>query len=244
MGVHNSLGMLMTPLAAYADGRVIWVCMHETRLGDYETFIEKGGYTMMGELASAWREIGKTMAASSSQRRESNSGVDHPVSYLCADDSIAFCRWLTQYEREQGRLGKKNRYRLPTDAEWSLAANLPEVQDVLNLAHRPPVPEYYWGDDFPPVWTVGNLGLMTDGYAATAPVMQFTPNKLGLYDISGNVSELCVLSPGLYVRRGASWCTDRQSELKTSYRELCASHSRAIGAGFRCVLEQREVTSE
>jgi formylglycine-generating enzyme required for sulfatase activity len=55
-----------------------------------------------------------------------NQGPDYPVVEVSWDDANAFCQWLTNKERTEGRITSDQRYRLPTDAEWSNAAGLTE----------------------------------------------------------------------------------------------------------------------
>jgi toxoflavin biosynthesis protein ToxD len=93
-----------------------------------------------------------------------------PVCYLNVHHARAYCAWLS---RVTGRT-----VRLPTDAEWSLAAMGPGLQRV-----------YPWGD----TWDVkrANIGGDADGFPEVAPVGSFpsgaTPE--GIQDMAGNIWE-------------------------------------------------------
>ena len=50
----------------------------------------------------------------------------HPVVRVSWQDATDFCEWLTAKERGGGRIEEGQRYRLPTDLEWSVAAGIAE----------------------------------------------------------------------------------------------------------------------
>jgi formylglycine-generating enzyme required for sulfatase activity/serine/threonine protein kinase len=118
-----------------------------------------------------------------------NQSDDTPVVNVSHNDATAFCLWLANKE------GKA--YRLPTEAEWEYACRAGTTG------------RYYSGDDPKQLTKIANIrdeilkakfsGMPTaqapvessDGYAFPAPVGQFAPNPFGLYDMIGNVSELC-----------------------------------------------------
>ena len=92
-----------------------------------------------------------------------------------------------------------------------------------------------------------------DGFASTAPVGKFRPNRLGIYDGSGNVAEwvndyYSVPTPGITqpivdplgpdngttrVIRGSSWRHAGEMELRLSYRDYSAEPRPDVG--FRVV---------
>ena len=163
-----------------------------------------------------WRynEIGVTLKKSEWNR---------PVIFVSWNDANVYCHWLSK------QTGKK--YRLPTEAEWEFAAGN-------GATHT----KYSWGNDLPnnnhkvgnladetshPIydhnaWN-GYISDYTDGYYFSAPVGSFEANKMGLYDMTGNVEEWCSdifngdnyysNSPNTdpqgyeihYVNRGGSW---------------------------------------
>jgi eukaryotic-like serine/threonine-protein kinase len=190
---------------------------------------------------------------------------NHPVVRVNWDDASAFCDWLTQHERGAGKLDEGQFYRLPTDAEWSMLAGMPdegggtpEKRDGMNR-------DYLWGkstapNTWPPPANAGNfadtalrqgavkgrgesINGYTDGFAYTSPVGTFTANTFGLFDVSGNVWQWVFDSynggtqkKDWGVLRGGCWATSKQEELRLGYRNVVSREERDVVFGFRCVL--------
>jgi formylglycine-generating enzyme len=104
-----------------------------------------------------------------------DSIMNHPVVHVSWEDAMAYCKWT----------GK----RLPTEAEWEWAAKGNNVNAGYGWGEEPlneqAIQTNIWQGNFPSKNTVA------DKFMFTAPVQSFKPNKLGLYDMSGNVWELC-----------------------------------------------------
>ncbi|MFN0079098.1 MAG: formylglycine-generating enzyme family protein [Prosthecobacter sp.] len=175
----------------------------------------------------------ETPGTDSSWEKASGKG-SHPVVYVSFDDAMAFCEWLSRKE------GKN--YRLPTDHEWSCAVGIGDQEDSRATPKAKDgkiVDVYPWGISFPPPSNAGNYNLPEDGYERTAPVGSYRPNRYGIYDLGGNVSEWC---PDPYepsftgrVLRGGSWYSG-PSSLLSSYRYDRGPGNRDVSIGFRCVL--------
>lgn len=234
----NSLGMNFVPV----PGTDVLFCIHETRRQDYEAYAAE-----VPGLDGAWKN-------------QNWSGIPcgdkdtHPVVGVSWEDAQNFCKWLSKKE------GKT--YRLPTDEEWSIAVGLgrKEKQDkkvTPAMLSDKESKEFPWGGDFPPKTKdrAGNYGDASckakapvgaaqyledydDGFPTTAPVMSYKPNKIGLYDLGGNVWEWCEdwydNAQKERVTRGGSWLSSRI--LLSSNRGYSAPTNRANAIGFRCVM--------
>ncbi|MEZ5302240.1 MAG: SUMF1/EgtB/PvdO family nonheme iron enzyme [Verrucomicrobiales bacterium] len=172
-------------------------------------------------------------------------GGDHPVIGVSYEDALAFCGWLTGRERATGAIRPDQEYRLPTDAEWTLAADF----------HGP----YPWGNALPPGEGAGNFGDVAyaktyrksrlapydDGFAETAPATAFAPNRFGLHHMAGNVWEWTGApdAEGKIAFRGASWSNDHLGgygyQLSNRWNSL-----RAHDIGFRIVLASAKASAE
>jgi formylglycine-generating enzyme required for sulfatase activity len=169
----------------------------------------------------------------------------HPVVKVNWEDANAFCAWLTKKELAAGKIKGGQKYRLPTDAEWSVAVGLgretgssPEEKDA-------GVKDVYpWGKEWPVPKGAGNYSksLKLDDYEYTSPAGSFAANKLGLHDMGGNVYEWCedLYDPAAKtdrVLRGASWYKfEYLDRLLSSYRDYGTPVFRDGFVGFRCVL--------
>jgi formylglycine-generating enzyme required for sulfatase activity len=132
--------------------------------------------TQGAAAAPWWRQVhGACWRAPEGPGSSVEDRLDHPVVHISHRDATAYCAWAGA--------------RLPTEAEWELAARGGLVQA-----------RFPWGDELMPdgrhmcnVWQGefphSNTG--EDGYLATAPVDAFPPNCFGLYNIGGNVWEWC-----------------------------------------------------
>lgn len=203
---------------------------------------------------SAWETRVRDWAAFTAATGRAPTTVDFPQTEndpavkVNWSDAMAFCQWLTEKERRENFLDESERYRLPTDAEWSEAAGLPNEEGATpeerDGRERTQFP---WGTAWPPPRDAGNYGQIenrNDGHPATAPAGSFAPNAAGIYDLGGNVWEWCfdLYKPGSRwgVLRGGSWSNTRRGELLTSYRNVVERSERDVIYGFRCVLITEE----
>jgi formylglycine-generating enzyme required for sulfatase activity len=189
--ITNSLGMIFAPVPATK----VMMCVHETRCGEFSQFLK---------LTSGKEYDGLF-------RYPLWGWEDHPA-FCTWDEAKSFCDWLSQKE--------KKKYRLPTDEEWSHAVGLgskekrrPDTtpKDLSGKIKG----QYPWGNQWPPTSASGNymdmsheagspysqkvfhadlrylVSKVDDGFKSSAPVMSFSPNPLGIYDLGGNASEWC-----------------------------------------------------
>ena len=93
-----------------------------------------------------------------------------PVINVSWEDAVAYTKWLSEQTVE--------RYRLPSEAEWEYVARSGTKKK-----------KYSWGNE------IGRNRANCDGCGSqwdnkqTAPVESFPPNRWGLHDMHGNVSE-------------------------------------------------------
>jgi formylglycine-generating enzyme required for sulfatase activity len=212
----------------------IWL----TRVQDFEAFAEATGFK-----SDAWRNPGFKQAP------------DHPVVNVSWNDANLFCLWLTEKEHREGILAINETYRLPTDLEWSKAVGLPLESGRTPESRDMDIPDVYpWGTQWPPPPGAGNytgeetesdvaIKGYNDGFAWTSPVGSFNVNKLGLYDMGGNVWQWCLdwwnSEQKAKVLRGGSWFN---GALKLSLLSSCRIDASADHGtdnyGFRIVLAQ------
>lgn len=164
----------------------------------------------------------------------------HPVVHVSWHDAAAYAVWA----------GK----RLPTEAEWEMAARGGLVQK-----------RFPWGDELEPagrhqmnVWqgVFPTRDTGADGHTAPAPARSYKPNGYGLYQMTGNVWEWCWdrFDAGFYrtsprrdpagpaagarrVMRGGSYLCHASycNRYRTDARSSNAPDSATTNMGFRCV---------
>ena len=248
----NSLGMKFVPLGR-GDVRI---CIWETRVRDFAEFVASSGFEvpwgMFTLTGDRWDKSDHTWRAPGFAQTE-----DDPACGVDWEMAQAFCEWLTKRERERGVIAGEARYRLPTEAEWSVACGLP---DVAADARFPLAGRYPWGLAFPPPAGAGNYaGEETNGWKrsaewpalrgyrdpffTTAPVGSFAANALGIYDLGGNVWEWCDDAPAdagdMRWMRGGSWIDGARERLDAAARASFPRTTRLASVGFRVVLAPR-----
>lgn len=161
-----------------------------------------------------------------------------PVEHVTWHDAVAFCSRLTQVETEAGRLPEGLVYRLPTEAEWEYAAK----GGIVSQRH-----DFSGSDD------LAEVGLFVGKSRGTQNVAQAKPNRIGLYDMSGNVWEWCLdgyvadyatnaevdpvgpMNTSSKVVRGGGWASARRDCRVTNRNSVGDMVSNDV-TGFRIVL--------
>ena len=217
----NTVGMVFTGVTG-VPAFSIW----DTRVSDYRAYAQANS-----GVDQSWKDPVFKQAA------------DHPVVNVSWGDAQAFCAWLTKKERGEGKIKATQRYRLPTDAEWSVAVGLEgEAGGTPEDKDRKIKGVYPWGTQWPPPKGAGNYdkSLGVDDYKYTSPVGSFKANQHGLFDMGGNVWQWCEDwydgDQTLRVLRGASWIDDNPGRLLSSDRDCNFPDYRICDFGFRCVL--------
>ena len=176
------------------------------------------------------RETGHDLPA---QPRFRQTG-EHPIVHVDWHDATAFCTWAGG--------------RLPTEAEWELAAR---------AGHEGRV--YAWGDEFATdLANYNDAGCCEgDAFPDTAPVGSFPPNDYGLYDMTGNVWEWVADWFGAYpddpvsdpsgpddgvlrIARGGSYFNP-PTVLRLSVRLMFDAAGQTGNVGFRCARDASSV---
>ena len=161
------------------------------------------------------------------------------------ENARSFCEWLTRKERAEGKISANQHYRLPTDAEWSMAVGLGREKGGTPEEKNEGIQNAYpWGKKWPPPKGAGNYheSLTVDSFKYTSPVGSFAANQLAIHDLGGNVWEWCedwysTVANGHRVLRGASWdYAGDGNGLLSSGRDCEAPGNHDNDVGFRCVL--------
>ena len=247
----NTLEMRFVPLGK------IHVAVWQTRLRDFNAFVEATSYDAVGGMSSAIVANGFKLNAMSWKNPGFAQTPEHPIVGVSWEDANQFCAWLTRKERSEGALTPFQSYRMPTDLEWSETVGLSHEQGSTPEDRSGKMKGVYpWGTSFPPpvdsanyagsesrvdapeTWAV--IPGFHDAYPRTAPVSAFRPNALGLCCVGGNVWEWCLdkfnRTMTWRTLRGGSWATSRSEETLSSYRRGYDPLFRSDNVGFRCVV--------
>ena len=221
--------------------------------GEYLAFVEDGGYTrreFWSDEAWHWRR---------------NAGAEHPVYWQRQSSGRwlrrDFDRWLELEERvalihvnwyEADAYCRWAGRRLPTEAEWEMAASCEPTVDGRSISDRKR--RYPWGDD-PPTGDRVNLDSRAMG-CVEVDAFPDGDSAFGCRQMIGNSWEWTSTTFGAYpgfkagpykeysepwfgdhkVLRGGCWAT-RSSLIRNEYRNFYTPDRRDVFAGFRsCAL--------
>ena len=215
----------------------------EITVAQFQQFVEATGYLTTAETD---RRGGWGIREGQGQRSvdfnwHSDIGFPqtdvHPVVNVSHDDAVAFCNWLSATD-------SRFEYRLPWEAEWENAARAGTTTLWACGDNEDDLPRFDW--------------FQKD---KTAPVAQLLPNPYGLFDIHGNVIELCndAFDPSYYFKtpivnphnetqspeqlgyrstRGGLWQAD-QLTCRIAHRSRRPHDIGDFGMGFRVVATER-----
>lgn len=245
------------PLRQIRFERGLGVALTEVTVGEFRQFVTASGYrsrsTRRGYSVVYDESSGNFVRRGNVDWSRDYHGLpasdDLPVVHVSAKDASAYAEWLAA---QTGR-----RYRLPSEAEFEYAAR----------AGSPSA--YPWGDGPPPPgagnltgqgdrsptgrqWQNAFAGYI-DGAWGPTPTARYSPDRFGLHDMVGNVSEWVAdcwhasyrraprdgrpwVNPGCRQRvlRGGSWASS-PAQSRSAWRSGLDAETTNARIGFRVV---------
>jgi len=158
---------------------------------------------------------------------------NYPVVGISYEQAVAYCRWRTERVKELYAIKRKEdkktfyhldfEYRLPTKEEWENAANVGYSEKLIKkLGNKAQFNLMSNLNDTIKKHDVNSIDV-------TAPVHSYYPNKLGCYNLIGNVAEMTsekdIAKGGSWIHQEKEVTVEKDFEYTTPERWL----------GFRCV---------
>ncbi len=232
--------------------RPFWIGKYEVTWKQFKAFTDATGFRTHAERSESsmvWEGTdsnrGRWVRKDDISWRNVFEGEDRAVVCVNWNDAMAFCKWLTETEKDAARLPDGYEYRLPTEAEWEYACRAGTQT------------KYFFGDHYEDLeqyaWTAHNT------QSKVHRVGDVKPNPWGLYDMHGNAAEWCLdsalnvryrVTTSTYVEgikdplsllgdekiyRGGSWLS-RGHYCRAAGRSAVEPTHHAVVIGFRVVL--------
>ncbi|CAM3133689.1 putative structural maintenance of chromosomes protein fused with sulphatase-modifying factor [Vibrio fluvialis] len=187
-------------------------------VGEFETFVNQTGYQTDAELQNVCIAVNNSEVTPIPDSYWRNPGfkqsAQSPAVCISQNDANAYTHWLS---KQTGFT-----YRLPSEDEWEVAARSGSKTS------------YWWGDNFGSGQANTGWGGTPWSNKSTSPVRSFEPNRLGFYDVVGNVWQWTNDARGL--AKGGAWSFS--PEMAKAESELFISPSAAANyVGFRILRE-------
>ncbi|MBT6157241.1 MAG: SUMF1/EgtB/PvdO family nonheme iron enzyme, partial [Planctomycetaceae bacterium] len=152
-----------------------WLSKHEFKTGQFRRFVESTGYKTDAEtdgIGGARPVDGKVVRDPDVywDMLKGTRGDHGPVVNVSHNDAMACCAWLT---KQYGDMA----FSLPTEAQWEFACRAGTTTTWYGCKTAEELDQFAWSDSNSKWINVGGL---------------LKPNAFGLYDMHGNVWELCL----------------------------------------------------
>ena len=242
----------------YINGGTFTMGSPADEAGRYSTEVQRQvtvSSFYMGKYEVTQREYQEVMGINPSEFK----GDNLPVEYVSWFDAVLYCNKRSQREgltaayticgsgnnRTVTWNRSANGYRLPTEAEWEYACRAGTTTPFSTGNNITTSQANYDGRN---PYNNNPKGQYRE---RTTPVGTFAPNQWGLYDMQGNVWELCwdwygnytngaqtdptgAASGSYRVNRGGAWISVAQG-LRSAYRDYNTPSARYGCLGFRVV---------
>ncbi len=236
-----------------------YISKYEVTVGEYRRFLlslDSATALKHTPNSEGWLKLVNAKKRMVKYYQEHQAFDNYPVVNVTKENAEAFAAWLSQaYNGQKKRKFKKVSFRLPTETEWETAArgNMDKVvpypwgspyinnrsgkvmANVLRLSGR--MIKNSWDKDGNQQMEIVDRDLK-DNMTFTSPIASYHSTQYGLFDMSGNVSEMTIsVHPeikGAIISKGGSYAlSEYWAQINSQYPH---EGSNAF-TGFRLIME-------